>query len=393
MAFVLNGDEQSQKLIIQACVPFRELMQKAHFAYRKYPSDNPYNFDAFEDNNKSYQRNINQERVKEIVKYLKSSILQSYKKNSVAVIFPTAMLLAFNADDTNYRVGMSCDLVLPYDVYIVDGQHRLYSMITLYKEVSESFLNEDSIIKEYLEHYAFNCTLMMNFDIWEQAQVFAEVNFNQKKVNKSLYYDIYGAEYPDNSSDKDKSFIYVAHQLVNFMNTTQISPFYHRIKMLGFGKGYFSQACFAEALMKHMSTPLGIWYISSNDNNITPNYRYMAVELISYFTCVESVFVEYWPKEYKHVSILCKTTGINAMVKLMGYIHKLLQTKYKSVFNELKTSKVYVFVPYIKIITPVLSSLLPSADKLFGLDGGYVGTGGSGLAAKLYKKMCEIINV
>jgi len=46
---------------------------------------------------------------------------------------------------------------------------------------------------------------MMNFDTWEQAQVFAEVNFNQKRVSRSLYYDIYGMNYSEDSTDKEKT--------------------------------------------------------------------------------------------------------------------------------------------------------------------------------------------
>ena len=74
--------------------------------------------------------------------------------------------------------------------------------------------------------------------------------------------------------------------------------------------------------MKHMATPLGIWYIKSDNLPQKPNYRYMAVELISFYTCIKDMFKEYWPKDNSHVSILCKTTGVNAMMQLMGYIHQ-----------------------------------------------------------------------
>lgn len=392
-AFVLNGDENSQKLILQASIPFTELMSKAQFAYRVNPSDNPYAINNESDNDRNYQRTINTERVKGIVKYLKNSIIQDMKGNKVAVIFPTAMLLAFNLEDTNFEIGKECILDLPDDeVYIVDGQHRLYSMITLYNEVSSSFLEEDKKIKRYLDSYIYNCTLMMNFDMWEQGQVFADVNFKQKPVNKSLYYDIYGIEYPKDDIDRSKNYIYIAHKLVQFMNDNEVSPFYRSIKMLGTGQGFFSQACLAESVMKHMQTPMGIWYVDISNTKSTPDYRYMAVELISFYTCVKRTFDAFWPKDYKHVPIICKTTGIYALTRLMGYIHNILKDKRKFDFETLKSSKEYVYEPYIKEVSSILEKLLPESADLFGENGKYNGTGGKGLASKLYKKMVEIIN-
>ena len=74
-AFVLNGDKNSQKLILQACIPFTDLMSKAQFAYRVNPSDNPYAINNESDNDRNYQRTINTERVKGIEKYLKKVVL------------------------------------------------------------------------------------------------------------------------------------------------------------------------------------------------------------------------------------------------------------------------------------------------------------------------------
>ena len=184
---ILSGDENSQKLMLQACVPFMDLKDNAKFFYRQDPSQNPYNT-GNEDNDNSYQRRIDEKRVKEIKRYIKNAILTDYEQRKVAVIFPTAMLLAVTIDDTSFSVGGISQLTMPQDFYIVDGQHRLYSMISLYQDVTKGFFptKEDSIVKEYLERYRFNCTIMLNFDIWEQAQVFAEVNFNQKRVSKSL---------------------------------------------------------------------------------------------------------------------------------------------------------------------------------------------------------------
>ena len=39
---VLSGDENSQKLLLQACAPFMDLKDNARFFYREDPTQNPY---------------------------------------------------------------------------------------------------------------------------------------------------------------------------------------------------------------------------------------------------------------------------------------------------------------------------------------------------------------
>lgn len=386
---VLSGDEKSQKLLLQACVPFIDLKDNARFFYREDPAQSPYKQRSGKED-EYYQRRIDQNRVKSIKKYISTAILNDYRQQKVAVIFPTAMLLAFTIDDTKFQTGDIPELSMPQDFYIVDGQHRLYSMMELYKDVSGVLpSNEDKIIKEYLERFRFNCTIMMNFDTWEQAQVFAEVNFNQKRVSRSLYYDIYGMNYSENFADKEKNFIYISHKLVKFMNTNPDSPFYHKIKMLGAGKGLVSQACMAEALMRHMSSPQGIWYVDFSSIVGVPKYRYMAAELISFYSVVKECFSDFWPIGNEHRSILSKTTGVGAMIRLMGYIHvRYLNDNIRKMLHE---EEGYLCFPYIKEVSDVLSALKDEEESLFSFKGKFCGTGGKGLELALYNEMCRVL--
>ena len=111
------------------------------------------------------------------------------------------MLLAANSE-RELRIGDMYDLDEIFDTnepfYIVDGQHRLYSMRSLYEDVMQKDMfneEDDEIVLRYLRNYRFNCTILLNFDLWEQAQVFADVNFNQKRVSTSLYYFIRGTPF------------------------------------------------------------------------------------------------------------------------------------------------------------------------------------------------------
>ncbi|WHT40840.1 DGQHR domain-containing protein [Myroides sp. mNGS23_01] len=72
-------------------------------------------------------------------------------------------------------------LCIPEDVIngvVVDGQHRLFSF---------KGLNE-----EMLKKYELICTLYLDLPTPYQAYLFATINMNQRKVNKSLAYELYG---------------------------------------------------------------------------------------------------------------------------------------------------------------------------------------------------------
>ena len=143
-AIMQSRNELSGTMVLQACVSFVDLMNKAKFTFRIRPEDDPYS-----DKPNDYQRQLNMVHVKEIVKYLKKEIL-SVNKRSTA-IFPTSMLIAFDSEDnlTPDEHGI-LDIEIPQDCYIVDGQHRLKAMIELFNEVLATcnFIEEDKEIYE-----------------------------------------------------------------------------------------------------------------------------------------------------------------------------------------------------------------------------------------------------
>ncbi len=388
---VIGGNEKTQKLIVQANISFLKLKEKVRYTYMRDPGDDLYAENESLPRNELYQRRIKEDRIKKIKDFIRKVILMERNEEQVSVIFPTSLLLATRIDK-GFQIGEQIeDEVFDKDIiemYIVDGQHRLFAMEELYEDLTTVLpFNVDNIyIKEYLEKYVFNCTILLNFDLWEQAQVFANVNFNQTKVNKSLYYSIYGMNYSSNPIDWNQNYMYIAHSLVKFMNNYEASPLKGCIKMLGTGKGFISQAFFADALMPHIRSPRGIWYVNPEYKNDKPNYRNMSVELISFFEAVKKTLSYYWPQNDNHVSILCKTTGIGALVRLMAYLH---QTKMDSNLElELKNKeKASVSSSYIDFITPYLKKLSIHGSRLFGLQGDFAGSGGKGLEHKLFEEM------
>lgn len=396
---VLSGDVRSQKLVVQACIPFLDLSRHSVFSYMRDPNENPYKNDSEDDakeKNQFYQRRIDTKRISKIKDFIRNSILDEVNGRRAVAVFPTAMILSYVDENTNYQIGGFVPLKFPYEVYIVDGQHRLYAMQELYKDACGFTLfdtekdKENRIVKEYIENYKFNCTILLNFDLWEQSQIFVEVNFNQRKVSKSLYYDIYGMYYNDSYVNDPRNYIYVAHMLVKHMNSSEDSPLKGKIKMLGSGIGLVSQSCFAESLIRNLSSRMSIWRIDSDDNTGKPSYKYMAMELKAFYQEVEAVFRDIWPVDNKHRSIICKTTGISVMIRMLGYIHQNVLSD--DICQGLKEANTDIVPQYKKVVHDELMKLYYERHRLFGLNGSYSKTGGNGIEKSLYRDMCDILS-
>lgn len=403
---VLNGDADACKLTLQANIPFCFLKENnVRFTYMEDPSFDPYSFESddlssLSDDNKLnfYQRRIDKNRVDDIKKFIRSSILMEHAGKSVGVIFPTALLLAVRNENIDSLSDLSVGLLLENGekFFIVDGQHRLYSMMELYDDVCHSLFaddpqSDDYIVKRYLEEYKFNCTILLNFDLWEQARIFADVNFNQKKVDRSLYYTIYGMHYSEDETQRRNNYIYIAHHLVNFLNSSPDSPLREKVRMLGNKKGLISQAFLADALIRHIQSPRGVWYVDSSLDKAKGNYKYMAREVVSFFTFVKNTFPYLWPIGKEHRSIILKTTGMGALLRLMGYIHQNhLSDDIVADFSNPESQ--YVVESYYNKLHSLIDPVKYRMAELFLLSGEFAGTGGKGLEARLYRELCRLID-
>ena len=392
-AFIQHQDRFNQKLILQALVPFTQLKESVLFTYRAnvtQQEDNKYA--QFVSSMEFYQRRVDSKRSDEIKVFIRDSILQERAGRQMATLFPTSMILALSVDEDNewgnkldIENDETCDINIQTNVFIVDGQHRMMGMIKLYDELSRFVVRtaEDDYVLDYLKKYRFNCTILVNYDLWEQGQVFVNVNFKQKPVNKSLYYEIFGSEYREDKSDWQRNKIYLAHEMARMLNEHPESPFYQRIKMLGTGYGYVSQAFVVESLQRNFKKG-GLWYFEP-DNILRKNYY--STELLSYFVAIKRLFPKYWPKEGdKKGTIICKTTGFGAWIRLMGMLREDSDTQLLSCLKE-SASNNTVSEPYINHVTKMLEPLKKYAESLFGERSEFKSSSGQGSEAKLFRKM------
>lgn len=394
-AFVQHKHADSDKMVLQALVPFKVLKEHALFTSKANPNDSTSNYKMLaEESLEYYQRRIDNERLKDIQKFIIRSISDEQNNVSLATLFPTSMIIAMPLEEEDLHVeGDEINIELKGNVFIVDGQHRLMAMLLLYKTLlDENTIKTDRVnyMIKYLEDYKFNCTILVNFDLWEQGQVFINVNFKQKPVNKSLYYEVFGSEYREDSQDDKRNQIYMAHCLVKELNEQKNSPFRNKIKMLGTGKGYISQAFFVESLLPFFRLK-GIWWKNPIGYTVSEDeYEGYLTELLSYFYAISGLFQKYWPAEDDDKgTIICKTTGVGAWLRLLQYIHKVSKDNFT--MDIPFTKKGDICESYSKYIKEVLSPILTEADSIFGENSEFSSGSGKGFEVRMFKRLRSIL--
>lgn len=393
--FVQSRNDKQERYVVQGLVPFTELMDKAIFTLKQLKLADHGDSDSLDikANSDYYQRRLDNVKLRKIQKFIINSILDESEGKTLATLFPSSMILATDVD--SIATGDVVDIELG-DIYVVDGQHRLMAMKKVYEELTAPslFQNTDmEIVVDYLKSYKFNCTILLNYDLWEQGQVFANVNFTQKPVSRSLYYEIFGTEFIEEPRDWSRNYIYLAHQLTKFMNENESSPFLNKIKMLGNGEGYVSQAFFVEALTRHFKIGK-IWGKSMTDRQSADLLLiYAKSELLSYYKAIEVEFSKYWGQKVDNkLNFICKTTGTGAFLRLLEDIHE-------EVVDENLESKLHegpegtVCQAYYDAVRPLLHVIAQKGNELFGSDSKYGGTGGKGLEVKLYEAMLNIVGL
>lgn len=159
---------------------------------------------------KGHQRRLIQERLKAIGRYI----------DSVEAAFPNTIILAANYretgeleenDELRWSVKLSAEnggtgtLTIPTAAKmaaIVDGQHRLYGF------------NESTISER--KEMPLLCAIYLDLPNPFQAYLFATINYNQKPVDKSQTYELYGynlEEEPPEAWSPEKVAVFLCRKL------------------------------------------------------------------------------------------------------------------------------------------------------------------------------------
>lgn len=226
------------------------------------------------------QRRTDLNRIEEIAKYI-------YESDKKSALFPTPIVLGVNVYEDDKKL-------VKYDTRtnelefseentkftIIDGQHRLLGIARYAKKYN----SEINIID-------IPIILFADINLQEATKLFININANQKKVNKSLVFDLY-----ENINEPIYDKIKNIKTVVQALNENTGSVLNNKIKMLGTGEGTVSLAFMID-------------YIDSEILHGIDKFdkRELLINLNRYFSTFKTVFSDDW-------HTLLKTTGMGAML-------------------------------------------------------------------------------
>lgn len=257
------------------------------------------------------QRALNRSRVHDI---------RDYIENDPEALFPATVLLAIDTSRHGYLTVAPADELPDFGTFevapdmsvsVIDGQHRLAGL----------FLASDDTLRSIEMPIVF----MLDVSVPVAAKLFQHINGKQQKVNKSVIFDLFD-NVPDESLDNDDDrATKLYHTVCVNLYTDPDSPLYRQIKMLGVGGGAVSQAFFIDTCKKELKC--------FKDADV----QYIYDELFDYFTVVQRMFPEDWPKPVgtysdeeidahsfkvlkERKSQLAKTSGVAAMLRVYNWL-------------------------------------------------------------------------
>ena len=277
------------------------------------------------------QRKLDPKREKEIAEYVQT----------FDATFPTSIVVYI--DENNVEIKENNNDTLQITIInmsdktakIIDGQHRLAGLqvaIDFLEQNNSDLFNTGDQKLQAIKDFELSLTILIGMDIAEQANIFSKVNLTQTKVNKSLVYDL--EEY-----SKIRSPYKSAHNIAIALNYNEKSPFYKKIKRLGyidFGRETLTQQTFVESLTKLFLSPdpekdrddmaryeklseidysdkFPFRKLFADNNDVT-----IAKILYNYFNAVRSKWPEAWESS-KY--LLSKNNGFRALMKYLRDIY------------------------------------------------------------------------
>lgn len=307
---------------------------------------------------KGNQRPLNEQRLKAIANFIMSDEMS----------FPTSILIAANIDndgkiieDIEHRWNVNpteyqdvYTLVVPEQIssLIIDGQHRL---------------NAFNYADENCKDIELVCSIFFDLPNPYQAYLFATINGNQKRVDKSLALELFGYDVDNEPRDTwspEKLSVFLTRKL----NFSKNSPLYQRIKLAPLfseleelvdkNKWLLSTAAMVEGIMSLISTnpqkdrdmlamkKNTIWGDKTRnvlDNNGKPILRSLYInsedekiyKIIENFFCsVKSIL---WDNATSG-SVIVKTIGISVLFDVLKTIleRDYIQESYDSYIDKIR---------------------------------------------------------
>jgi DGQHR domain-containing protein len=221
---------------------------------------------------KGFQRIVREERAKQIAR----TVLDQGRT------FPNAITLATNLKDFK-RAGYEISVPTKVKFLVVDGQHRLWA---------QKFSDTEC---QYV------CIVHLNKTEKEMAELFLEINDNQRRVPSSLRWDLVRLVRPAG----DEAGV-MASELVYELATQKESPFYYAIDLTGEQKDV--------SIKQGSLAPEIKTLVSKAKRKHDPTFEEYLTLLIRFFSAIRSLNPEGWGDP---TSTYYKARVLRALVRLL----------------------------------------------------------------------------
>lgn len=298
-----------------------------------------------------HQRRLDPRRLHEISRYLET---QDATLPGTVILAansrPDGLSLDIEDEEQNWRWKVDkvmtiandkvVKLVIPTSnkvAAVVDGQHRLMGF-------------EDEHLSEEIREIYLPCAVFLDLPTAQQASIFATINFNQKPVNKSQTYELFGynlEEEPEESWSPDKLAVNFSRRL----NVDENSSLRGHIKVAAIDDSVLdsvtlaaknewtvSTATIVEGILSLITNDqkrdrdiLNRYSVSERKRSVLKQVEYKGVRppfldlyisadrdiviyktVVNYFNAVHELF---WSK--KGNSVLHKTAGVQALFRVL----------------------------------------------------------------------------
>ncbi|MBS1008090.1 DGQHR domain-containing protein [Leuconostoc suionicum] len=280
-----------------------------------------------DDEEKGVQRFLDQKRVNDIAEYC--------RLNTQDLQFLTPIVISLNSDylesNLNSSLGkFQIDFTQisndDNDLFnIIDGQHRIEGI-----KRYENLQNKIGSI-------SLPVIFVLDASVYQSAQIFVTINANQKKVDNSMIYQLFGLMERNGGTNTPQAF---ASKVVSILNENESSPFRKKIKILGRkipdSDAFISQATIANKIVQN------IWTDAKHKNRQfteyfnNDDYKFLAKAIINYFNAFISVNALVWNDP---TSMAKKAIGFSALMKLFLHIEKnetdLTEKNFENIFNKI----------------------------------------------------------
>lgn len=296
------------------CMPYQEALAIS--------STDRRHFDESKGDFIGVQRPLKKERVKAIAEFLQSDDAS----------FPTSIIFALDERcvDVEFReedgfaylvIQPSQDVDVDEIAKIIDGQHRLAGL----KAAG-------------LESFSVSCSFFVGADATDQAIIFASVNLNQSRINRSQAYDLL-AFATERSPER------VLHDIIVALDKNENSPFQGMIKRLGVATPKrdgetITQAAFFDGLLGYLTDDAVAdrnaarsgksWPKISDDRSRKVIFRELFElgddaliygNIARFYAAVRQRWPKAWGASATGNSILVKTTGFLALCRFLRDVY------------------------------------------------------------------------